>query len=251
MDAMGRTDSELQMIYLFDVDGTLTPSRGEMDADFKVWFKNFITLYQVSLVTGSDREKTVEQVGADVVDQVEYCFNCAGNAVYKTGELISQSSWTLPNDVEQFLANYLNQSQYPDKYGCHFEQRIGMMNFSVVGRNAVGEQRTRYYQWYQIHNERQYLVHEINNRWPNLQAAAGGETSIDIFALGFDKAQVIKYFGLDRIHFFGDKMDANGNDYTLAQCIVQNQQGWTYNVTDWKDTWNRLKHLCPHVEEMQ
>ena len=50
------------MRYIFDVDGTLTPSRGMIDPKFKIWFKKFIELYPVSLVTGSDREKSIEQL---------------------------------------------------------------------------------------------------------------------------------------------------------------------------------------------
>jgi len=93
------------MKYIFDVDGTLTPSRGIIDPEFKIWFNRFIELYSVVLVTGSDREKTVEQLGTDIVDSVEYCFNCAGNAVYKNGELIYKSDWTMPDDAWLFLEN--------------------------------------------------------------------------------------------------------------------------------------------------
>lgn len=231
------------MIYLFDVDGTLTPSRGTMDSEFKLWFKNFINHNSVSIVTGSDREKTVEQLGIDIVDSVQYCFNCAGNAVYKKDELIYKSDWEMPDDAWQFLENYLYQSKYDRKYGKHFEQRIGLLNFSVVGRNAVGDQRTEYYKWDKIHRERDYLVKEINQRWPALQAAAGGETGIDIFAKGCDKSQVLPYFK-DKIYFFGDRIDPEGNDYTLAKEIVDRNIGVCYNVLNWTHTWNILKQLC-------
>ena len=29
------------MFYVFDVDGTLTPSRGKIDVEFKAWFLDF------------------------------------------------------------------------------------------------------------------------------------------------------------------------------------------------------------------
>ena len=48
--------------FIFDVDGTLTPSRQQIDSDFAVYFSNFCTINDVYLVTGSDKEKTVEQV---------------------------------------------------------------------------------------------------------------------------------------------------------------------------------------------
>lgn len=234
------------MKYVFDVDGTLTPSRGIIDPEFKIWFKRFIELYPVSLVTGSDREKTVEQLGEDIVDTVEYCFNCAGNAVYKKGELIYKSDWEMPDDAWQYLENYLYQTKYDRKYGKHFEQRIGLLNFSVVGRNAVGDQRTEYYKWDQTHNERNSLVKIINERWPELQAAAGGETGIDIFKRGCDKAQVLDRLEGD-VSFFGDRTDPDGNDYSLAKRILDENRGWSYNILNWTHTWTCLQQLCPDV----
>lgn len=235
------------MHYVFDVDGTLTPSRGTMDPAFKDWFTRFVNKYPVSFVTGSDLEKTVEQIGQDLVDAVEYSFNCSGNAVYRRGELIDKLDWVLPEEPWQFLESYLYEhSTYKFRYGKHFEQRIGMLNFSVVGRNAVGSQRTEYYQWDKINQEREYLVGQINQRWPDLQAAAGGETGIDIFPRGCDKAQVLERLQ-GEVCFFGDRIDPNGNDWTLAQRIVAENRGRYYNVKDWNDTWTTLKQLCPDV----
>ena len=51
--------------FIFDVDGTLTPSRGTIDAGFKEFFMDFCNKNNVYLVTGSDRPKTIEQIGED------------------------------------------------------------------------------------------------------------------------------------------------------------------------------------------
>ena len=40
--------------FIFDVDGTLTPSRREMDKEFVQFFFEFCTKNDVYLVTGSD-----------------------------------------------------------------------------------------------------------------------------------------------------------------------------------------------------
>ena len=52
--------------FIFDIDGTLTPSREKMDTQFHAWFLNFQKVYDTYLVTGSDRSKTIEQVGEQV-----------------------------------------------------------------------------------------------------------------------------------------------------------------------------------------
>ena len=69
--------------FIFDVDGTLTPSRGTIDPEFKEFFVNFCTENNVYLVTGSDRPKTVEQIGLDTYLLCKRVYNCSGNDVYE------------------------------------------------------------------------------------------------------------------------------------------------------------------------
>ena len=142
--------------YLFDVDGTLTPSRGVMDNEFKEWFLNFCRDSNVSLVTGSDKLKTVEQIGENVYNACARVYNCSGNDVYEQNTQIEFNDWTLPSEVEWFLTGKLNASPYRVKTGLHIEHRTGMINFSIVGRNANTEQRKDYYQWDRIINERKH-----------------------------------------------------------------------------------------------
>lgn len=234
------------MNFIFDVDGTLTPSRGVMDPKFKEWFLRFIQQHSVMLVTGSDLTKTLEQVGLDIVENVEYCFNCSGNVVMHKGKTIFKREFFLPSDVEAYLNTQLSNSPYPERHGIHFEDRKYMVNFSVVGRGANLEQRTHYYEWDKVNGERIRITKELNSRWTNIQAAVGGETGIDIFGRGHDKSQVIEYLHRNTI-FFGDRMDPNGNDYALMRSVIDNQLGRCYNVINWTETWKELIRLCPNV----
>ena len=56
--------------YIFDIDGTLTPSRKQIDLGFEAFMIKFACLYPVYLVTGSNREKTIEQIGLDLYNSV-------------------------------------------------------------------------------------------------------------------------------------------------------------------------------------
>lgn len=234
------------MNFIFDVDGTLTPSRGVMDPIFKIWFLRFIQQHSVILVTGSDLDKTVEQIGIDIVENVDYCFNCSGNIAWSKGNIIYKREFTLPSEVSEYLTKRLTESPYPNRHGIHFEDRTYMVNFSVVGRGADQQQRTDYYHWDQAHGERIQIADEINSQWPNIQAAVGGETGIDIFARGCDKSQIVDYLHQDTI-FFGDRMDPSGNDYTLMRAVVDNGLGRCYNVLNWTNTQKELLRLCPNV----
>ena len=235
------------MIYIFDVDGTLTPSRGVIDNDFKNWFIEFSKRNRVCLVTGSDYAKTLEQVGKEVLDHVEFSFNCSGNAIYVQHDLVYENDWKCPDDLWQFLENELYQSPYVYKFGKHFEERIGMLNFSIVGRNAQGADRTDYYNWDKEHSERIRLAETINKRWPDVQAVVGGETGVDIFERGTDKSQILNYLKSGELVFFGDRMDPNGNDYSLAKAIIDKDRGRCYNINSWTDTFTILKSIWLNV----
>lgn len=235
-----------RLVFLFDVDGTLTPSRGQIDPNFKIWFTRFIDQHPVALVTGSDLDKTLEQLGETIVNTVAFSFNCSGNAVYSKGTCIHKVEWALPLDTQTFLQDHLVQSQYPYRFGNHFEQRIGMVNFSVVGRNAQSTERTDYFEWDKIHREREFLVDCINQQWPNLQAVVGGETGIDIFSRGNDKSQILHHINGD-VQFFGDRMDIKGNDYSLAQAIIAQNRGKNFSVSSWTETQSILLNLFPSI----
>jgi len=203
--------------FIFDVDGTLTPSRRGMDADFQGYFVDFCYANDVYLVTGSDYAKTLEQVGLDVCNAVTRIYNCNGNDVWEKGVNTRTNEWTLPEDAHEWLAQQLTSSMYNVRTGLHFEHRPGLVNFSIVGRNATNEQRADYVAYDEHSGERIWVADKFNLIFPDLRATVGGETGIDIAPLGFDKAQIIEDFDVDdKLYFFGDRMDPDGNDYTLS-----------------------------------
>ncbi len=232
------------MIIFFDVDGTLTPSRGEIDPEFKRWLRHEFQ-HPYRFVTGSDPAKTQEQLGIDLWGSTT-CYNCSGNHVFVYGVEQYRSPWRLPDTVESYLQNYLNISDWTEQTLPNFEHRVGLCNFSVLGRGATPAQRAAYYAWDCKTGEREQLVQELRLRFGDqIEVTAGGETGIDIYAPGTSKAQVARQFlnsGVELV-FIGDRQDPAGNDYELAQYILTNNLGRCYNVTDWKHTWNILKEL--------
>ena len=180
--------------YIFDVDGTLTPSRGKIDATFHKEFLKFCHSHRVFLVTGSDRNKTIEQVGEDIYDACTRVYNCSGNSRWIRSKELYYNDWKLPIDAKQWLNFKLEHSPFPLRTGLHFENRTGMCNFSVVGRNANAEQRKEYYEYDCRTKEREKIAKQFNEKYPDIEADVGGETGIDIFQKGCNKAQILKEF---------------------------------------------------------
>lgn len=227
------------MIYAFDVDGTLTPSRQPMDPGFKAWFATFVNTHRVILVTGSDYPKTVEQIGADLAQQVEKVYCCAGNSVWAQGQEVYRSDWTPSADLIKLLDWLENTCDYEHRYGNHIELRPGMVNFSVLGRLATHQQRRAYYQWDQQHQERVYVASRVKRAFPELDCQIGGEISVDIFPLGLDKSQIARQY-TDTMMFFGDGIAPGKNDWPLAQALEYPSQA--IPVSNWQETEKILKN---------
>lgn len=229
--------------FIFDIDGTLTPSRQTINPEFKKFFLEFCINNDVYLVTGSDYAKVQEQLGDDLLRWPITVYACSGNDVWAKGEQIRSKEWTLPEEPRRLLQSWLDVSRFPLRTGNHFEDRPGTCNFSVVGRNATLGERKLYVQHDRDNRERETIALQFNMLYgESITATIGGETGIDIYPVGWDKAQIINDFDLkaDKLYFFGDRMETGGNDYPLKNA---NYNGFNVQVKNWQDTWERLSYF--------
>ena len=93
---------KLAIKYIFDVDGTLTPSRSKMDYEFRAFFNTFCLVNDVYLVTGSDKPKTVEQITEPTYNLAKRVYNCSGCDVWEGKTHIRASHWVLPEDAHEW-----------------------------------------------------------------------------------------------------------------------------------------------------
>jgi len=221
--------------FIFDVDGTLTPSRKQIDMGFSAEFLIFCCKFDTYLVTGSDREKTVEQVGLDIYNRCKRVFNCSGSDIYDGKNSVYRSNWKPSEKLISFLNDELDYSNFPIRTGSHIEYRPGGINFSILGRGEGNmDGRTEYVKWDINTNERRDIASRLNDNFPDLNVQIGGQTGLDIS--DSDKSQIIKFFNFDdELHFFGDMMEEGQNDYPLARAVKE-RLGFTYHVKGWEDT---------------
>lgn len=230
-----------KICYIFDVDGTLTEPRKQMGGIFAREFSLWAKGKQCIIATGSDFIKTKEQVPSDVLKTFEYIFCCMGNEL-RVGldKVIHKSNFQIPLELEHELQEFLRNSKFEYKCGRHLEFRTGMLNFSIVGRNATMTQRREYNQWDKIHGERKKIANFINKQFPTLEATVGGSISIDIIEQGQDKGQVINYLdnaGATKVVFVGDKCFPGGNDWGIIRELQKTDIAFEwYNVDNPEDT---------------
>ncbi|XP_012937793.1 uncharacterized protein LOC101864387 [Aplysia californica] len=94
--------------------------------------------------------------------------------------------------------------------GTFIEFRSSMINICPVGRSCSQEERNQFAQFDQENNIRQAFVDALRKEFPDsgLEFAIGGQISIDVFPIGWDKRYCLQYLekdGIKTIHFFGDK----------------------------------------------
>lgn len=223
------------MNYVFDVDGTLTPSREKIDSEFHDFFLDFCSKNTVYLVTGSDYEKTLEQLGSEICNAVEGVFNCNGNMLTRRSVVMYMNDFDLLDTERIILESHLRTSGFHVRTGNHIEKRIGLVNFSIVGRNAGKIEREQYKEWDEATSERRKICDMLNSMFTRLECVIGGETGIDIYLKGNDKSQIRKY--VKPFTFFGDRCEKGGNDHKIY--VAADKAHW---VPDWQTTYAILKH---------
>lgn len=215
-----------KLLFLFDVDGTLTPSRQKMTDEVREMLKSLRKDYYIGFVGGSNIEKQIEQVGDDCLTLFDYGFPENGLSFYKGEKLVTQKKFideikeNLYQEFVNFCLDYLSKVELPFKRGNFIEFRDSMVNISPCGRSCTNEERQRFFQYDNEHHVREAMVKVLKEKFEkhNLQFSIGGQISIDVFPKGWDKTYClthVKEEGINKIYFFGDKTSLGGNDYEI------------------------------------
>jgi len=230
--------------YIFDVDGTLTPARKPIEPEFLHFFYEFSSCNDVYLVTGSDRDKTIEQITKGIYNNCTRVYNCSGSDVYEGESNVYRDDWKLPRDVQNHLENELLFSKFPIRNGVHIEHRPGGVNFSILGRGSgCTIEREEYVKWDKLTNERKEMARRLKMKFPDLEVQIGGQTGLDLAPKGRNKSQILRDFRLgEEIFFFGDMMEEGENDYPLAKAVKE-MGGKAYQVKDYTDTRTKLEGI--------
>ena len=257
----------MSKIFIFDVDGTLTPSRQPMTKEFQEFFKEWVKKNKFYLVTGSDLPKLQEQMCYFDIE-AQRIFTCCGNQMWKpdphivnvSAELVYDNKFEVPRKLKKLLGTILSNSSYPHRYGNHVEYRGSMINFSIVGRKCNQKQREEYYKWDKENGERKIIATAVKEKCPDLDAVIGGQISIDIYPKGCDKSQILTHifklqessftdfatsgFKLSNEYIFiGDGVKKGGNDYPLAKIMEDKSSCKSYHTEGWKQTQEILEKL--------
>ena len=251
----------MEKIVLFDMDGTLTPPRQQLDHSLLGPLKVLSHFCDIGVVTGSDIDYVNQQMEKLIkyseLRYITHILPCNGTKYYRPPSqcddrytLVHNNDMAreLPSDCLREVFKVLTSSQADVCYhsipltGHFINYRGSMINWCPIGRNANDEQR-KFFVHYDTAYERTYrdqlkeklertLRHK--NILKHLTVKFGGSTSFDIYPNGWDKRHCLTHFNDWETWFVGDKCEDGGNDQELYEHLFD--EGRSFKTEDTNQT---------------
>ncbi len=243
-------------IIVFDLDGTLTESKANLDPEMALLLNRLLSHKIVAVIGGGNLPqfkkqflKHIKGSGAELKNL--FIAPTSGASLYRyRGKRLSriyQYVFT-PREKKKIMAAFqsaLRQCGYvqPAKiYGPLFEDRQSQITFSALGQKASPEKKKEWNAAFQPLRAR--ITRAMAKRLPGFEVRMGGLTSIDVTRKGIDKvygiSRLLKEVGCSRkdMVYVGDALYKGGNDYVVAAAGIP-----TIRVNDWKETKDFIRAL--------
>ncbi len=225
-------------LIIFDLDGTLTPSKSEMDEEMATLFEKLLTQKRVAVIGGGTFESFKKQFLDKLNSPAEYLANLflfPTNAAlfYRYADNFWQKIYSvdLKQDEKNTIIKKLKETieklgyvQPKKTYGDTIDDRGTEITFSFLGQEAPLDLKEEWRRGHYL--EKIKFVESLESVLPEMEISAAGYTSIDITKKGINKAygirQVQKELAVsskDTI-FVGDAIYSGGNDYTALETKV-------------------------------
>ena len=230
-------------IVLFDMDGTLTEARGKFNTELLLNLRQLSKYTEIGILTGSDlnyiQSQMLKLIRFSEVRFVTHLLPCNGTKhllppIYSDDDfrLVHENNMEncLGKDCLREIMRTITQLQadvcyYDVPLTGHFvNYRGSMINWCPIGRNASSDQRREFMKYDEETDFRiRFLLslqHKLNTRCPGkVEVKLGGETSFDIFPVGWDKTYALQHFKDKTCWFVGDRCEKDGNDYEIYEAL--------------------------------
>ncbi|MFY9462595.1 MAG: HAD-IIB family hydrolase [Candidatus Sungiibacteriota bacterium] len=232
-------------LIVFDLDGTLTPSKAPMDTEMANLVRQLLETKKVAIIGGGKyhlfRTLFLDQLRAQksLLERL-FLFPTTATAFYRY-----RFGWKMiyalrlshaeKKRIKKAFQDILRKVGYrhPGKvYGKVLEDRGTQMTFSALGQEVVallGKKRgvALKEQWLRENCDTKMKITKLLSKiLPNFEVRAAGFTSIDVTRKGIDKAyglrQIRKYLHVEikNMLFIGDAIFPGGNDYPIVKTGV-------------------------------
>jgi|HubBroStandDraft_1064217.scaffolds.fasta_scaffold81921_2 phosphomannomutase len=249
-DALRKEDTDTKRLIVYDLDGTLAPSKGELDDEMAGLLRDLLAVSKAAIISGGD----LPQFETQVVDRLPTGTNLANLSLLPTNgtkfftydgawrKLYSEDlSTEQKTKIEDALEKAVAQSglQPPQTWGERIEDRGTQITYSALGQQAPLAAKST---WDPDFSKRQKIKAILDPLLPDFSVRLGGTTSIDVTLPGIDKAYGIGKLRDDlgipiaEMLYIGDAIFPGGNDYPAkeagADCVAVRDPEDTKRVTE-------------------
>lgn len=222
----------------FDLDGTLAPSKSQVDSEMAALLGKLLDVVRVAIISGGDFPQFQKQVLAylpagDRLDRLAILpTNGTKFFQYENGGWQKRYSEDFTPEqkaeIVSALENAVAQSGYgaTKTWGPAIEDRGSQITYSALGQQAPLDAKKT---WDPDFEKRKKIKAILDPMLPEFSVNLGGETSIDVTAPGIDKAYGIRKLRdilgvpIEQMLYVGDALFPGGNDYpargTGVTCI--------------------------------
>jgi phosphomannomutase len=236
-------------LIVFDLDGTLAPSKSIADKEMIGLLLRLLEAKGVAVIGGGKYSLFKEQLIDRFPrrdDRLEnlFLFPTTANSFYRyrkgkwtkvyTHDLSSAEKKRIKHAFAETFKE-LNYKHPAKVYGPVVEDRQTQMTFSPLGQDVVsvlGQKGIRLKEeWKKKNNPLRFKMAKLlGKKLKNLEVHVGGLTSVDVTRKGIDKAyglrQINKYVHVpvSKMFFIGDALYPGGNDYAVKKTGVDCQR---------------------------
>lgn len=172
----------------------------------------------------------------------EMVFTCCGNEIHKGKNLVHQSKWEAGPALLEELEHELEISTWREQTGHHIEQRIGSINFSVLGHDATEDQRERFIRYEATRFTRRSVITRLGHKFHNLDFLMSGQTSISILPKGQNKSRILSRINADQTIFLGDHIFPGSVNWSLAIGCTEH-----HRIRDWRELRSILTEITAKI----
>jgi phosphomannomutase len=224
----------MKSLIVFDLDGTLAPSKSPLDAEMASLLGGLLDIVKIAVISGGAWLQFQTQLLSHLavgsrLENLSLLPTCGTRFYRFNGTWQSLYAEDIAaNDREKIvhaLNEALNQSGFRAKkhWGDLIEDRGSQITLSALGQQAPLDEKKN---WDPDFEKRKKIKTILMPLIPGFSIQLGGTTSIDITRPGIDKA-----YGIKKLHetlgitiadmiFIGDALFPGGNDYPAKQAGV-------------------------------
>ncbi len=227
-------------VIIFDLDGTLTPSKSAMDSEMARLVARLTSLKKVAVISGGQMGQFRKQFlrilrGKGAKFSNLFLFPTTATSFYR----FSRGGFrrVYGHDLSAVDVRSIRRAfetafrrvgyEHPEKvYGEIIENRGTQVTFSALGQKIVdvlgAEGIRRKAEWDKL-NWRPKIIRAMRPLLKGFEIRSGGLTSIDVTQKGIDKAygvrQIRDHLGVPirKMIFVGDRIFPGGNDYEAVK----------------------------------